>query len=98
MRGKKKRREGIQPRVQQHPHACTHTVVSTDRFGQDECVSHQIDEWCGGVHVVEGIGRLQTAVNRVVHDGGRQGVKTQEVGHLPLGILDQSVPSSYQLG
>lgn len=72
-------------------------VVSTDRFGEDECVSHQVDQWRGGVHVVEGIGRLQTAVHWVVHDGGWQGVKTQEVCHLPLRILEQSAPSGNQL-
>lgn len=41
------------------------------------------------MHVVEGVGCLQAAVHRVVHDGGGQCVKTQEVSHLPIVLLVQ---------
>lgn len=41
------------------------------------------------MHVVEGVGCLQAAVHRVVHDGGGQCVKTQEVSHLPIVLSEQ---------
>lgn len=42
----------------------------TDRLGEDESVSHQVQQGGGGVYVIEGIRGLQTAMHRMVHDGG----------------------------
>lgn len=61
------------------------TVVPvTDRLGKDESISHQVQQGCGVVYVIEGVRCFQTAVHRMVHDGGRQCVETQEVGNFPL--------------
>ncbi len=61
-----------------------HTFSLTDRLGEDESVSHQVQQGGGGVYVIEGIRCLQTAMHRMVHDGGRQSVETQHVSHLPV--------------
>lgn len=39
------------------------------------------------MHVVEGVGSLQAPVYRMVHNGGGQCVKADEVSQLPFGVL-----------
>lgn len=57
------------------------------RLGEDESITHEVNERRLGVNVVEGVSSFQTLVSWVVHDGGGQRVEAQEVRHLPLGAL-----------
>ena len=64
---------------------------SSDRtphlLSEDEGVPHQVNPRRGRGDVVEGVGRLQLAVGRVGHDGGRQRVEGDEVGQLAGRVL-----------
>lgn len=62
----------------------------TNRFGQNESIRHQIKQWGGGVHVVKGVRCFQTPVHRMIHDGGGQGVETQEVRHFSIRLSEEN--------
>ena len=40
--------------------------------------------------IVEGVGCFQALVSWMVHNGRGQGIKTQEVRHLPISVLEKT--------